>query len=253
MNNRIRSCWREGKAAVNFWLSMPSTVSAEIAARQDLDGVTVDLQHGLIDYFSALPMLQVMSQGDATPMARVPWLEPGIIMKLLDAGALGIICPMINNAEEARRLVGYCSYAPAGERSFGPTRALPLYGADYPKLANAELVILAMVETKQALHNVSEIANTPGLTGVYIGPSDLSLSLGHEPKLDHGEPLVVEAIETILSAAKAAGVRAGIHCGSPAYARKMIALGFDLVTVGSDIRLLTGALAAAVVAMSARD
>ena len=149
MNNRIRSCWREGKAAVNFWLSMPSTVSAEIAARQDLDGVTVDLQHGLIDYFSALPMLQVMSQGDATPMARVPWLEPGIIMKLLDAGALGIICPMINNAEEARRLVGYCSYAPAGERSFGPTRALPLYGADYPKLANAELVILAMVETNR--------------------------------------------------------------------------------------------------------
>ena len=109
MNNRIRDCWRAGNAAVNFWLSMPSTVSAEVAVRQDLDGVTVDLQHGLIDYSSALPMLQVMSQGDVTPMARVPWLEPGIIMKLLDAGALGIICPMVNSAEEARRLVGYSS------------------------------------------------------------------------------------------------------------------------------------------------
>ena len=246
MNNRIRDCWKTGNAAVNFWLSMPSPVSAELATRADLDGVTVDLQHGLIDYSSALPMLQVMSLGNATPMARVPWLEPGIIMKLLDAGALGIICPMVNSAEEARRLVGYCSYSPKGERSFGPTRALPLYGTDYPTVANEEVIILAMVETRQALGRVAEIAATPGLTGVYIGPSDLALSLGSEPKLDHDDPVVVGAIEKILGAAKDAGVRAGIHCGSSAYARKMIALGFDLVTVGSDIRLLSGALAATV-------
>ena len=246
MNNRIRDCWKTGNAAVNFWLSMPSPVSAELATRADLDGVTVDLQHGLIDYSSALPMLQVMSLGNATPMARVPWLEPGIIMKLLDAGALGIICPMVNSAEEARRLVGYCSYSPKGERSFGPTRALPLYGPDYPTVANEEVIILAMVETRQALGRVAEIAATPGLTGVYIGPSDLALSLGSEPKLDHDDPVVVGAIEKILGAAKDAGVRAGIHCGSSAYARKMIALGFDLVTVGSDIRLLSGALAATV-------
>ncbi len=249
MNNRIRDCWRAGNAAVNFWLSMPSTVSAEVAVRQDLDGVTVDLQHGLIDYSSALPMLQVMSQGDVTPMARVPWLEPGIIMKLLDAGALGIICPMVNSAEEARRLVGYCRYAPVGERSFGPTRALPLYGPDYPQVANDEVIVLAMVETKQALGNVAEIAVTPGLTGLYIGPSDLALSLGHEPKLDHDDPVVVAAIQNILGAAKDAGIRAGIHCGSSAYAKKMIALGFDLVTVGSDIRLLSDALAATVAQM----
>ena len=246
MRNRIRSCWKEGRAAVNFWLSMPGTVSAEIAARQDLDGVTVDLQHGLVDYSNALPMLQVMSLGQATPMARVPWLEPGIIMKLLDAGSLGIICPMVNSAEEAQRLVGYCSYAPQGERSFGPTRALPLYGPDYQKVANEEIIILAMVETKSALANVADISATAGLTGVYIGPSDLALSLGCEPKLDHDDPKVVEAIETILGAAKAAGIRAGIHCGSSVYARKMIALGFDLVTVGSDVRMLSAGLTVAV-------
>ena len=246
MNNRIRRRWNDGKAAVNFWLSMPGTVSAEIAIRHRLDGVTIDLQHGLIDYTGALPMLQVMSLGDATPMARVPWLEPGIMMKLLDAGALGIICPMVNSAEEARLLVSYCSYAPMGQRSFGPTRALPLYGPDYAQSANEELIILAMVETQQALENVTEITATPGLTGVYIGPSDLALSLGHVPKLDHDEPRVVEAIETILSAAKAAKVRAGIHCGSTEYAKKMIALGFDLVTVGSDIRLLSAALGSTV-------
>lgn len=251
MNNRIRRCWIEGRAAVNFWLSMPGTVSAETVIRQDLDGVTVDLQHGLVDYSSALPMLQVMSLGQATAMARVPWLEPGIIMKLLDAGALGIICPMVNNAEQAQRLVGYCSYAPVGERSFGPTRALPLYGADYQKSINEELIILAMVETKEALSNVDEICATDGLTGVYIGPSDLALSLGNEPKLDHEEPAVVGAIETILGAAKAAGIRAGIHCGSAAYAKRMVALGFDLVTVGSDIRMLSAGVASAVGEMRA--
>ena len=244
MHNRIRDSWGEGRAAVNFWLSTPSTVIAEVAARHDLDGVTIDLQHGLIDYSSALPMLQVLSQGAATPMARVPWLEPGIIMKVLDAGALGVICPMVNSAEEAHRLVGYCSYAPVGERSFGPTRALPLYGPDYPRVANEQLIILAMVETERALHNVNDIARTSGLTGVYIGPSDLALSLGHEPKLDHEEPVVVDAIKTILDAAKNAGIKAGIHCGTPAYAKKMIALSFDLITVGSDIRVLATGIGA---------
>ena len=245
MNNRIRRCWKEGRAAVNFWLSMPGTVSAETVIRQDFDGVTVDLQHGLIDYSSALPMLQVLSLGDATAMARVPWLEPGIIMKLLDAGALGIICPMVNNAVQAQRLVGYCRYAPQGERSFGPTRALPLHGTHYRKVINDELIILAMVETQEALDNVTDICSTDGLSGVYIGPSDLALSLGKEPKLDHEEPAVVDAIETILGAAKAAGIRAGIHCGSTAYAKKMITLGFDLVTIGSDIRTLSAGVVAA--------
>lgn len=243
MRNRIRSTWSSHRAAVNFWLAIPSTVSAEIAAQYDFDAFTIDLQHGLQDYLSALPMLQAMAVKDATLMARVPWLEPGIIMKLLDAGALGIICPMINNADQARQLVRYCKYAPDGDRSFGPTRALPLHGADYAKVANDEVVTLAMVETREGLDNLDAIVATAGLTGVYIGPSDLSLSLGYEPRLDPEEPAVVEAVETILAAAKGAGIKAGIHCLSPAYAKQMIELGFDLVTVGSDIRLLNAALA----------
>ena len=148
-------------------------------------------------------------------MARVPWLEPGIIMKLLDAGALGIVCPMVNTRTDAERLVHYASYAPAGTRSFGPTRAMLVHGADYVSQANDTVITLAMVETAEALGNVAEIAKTPGLTGVYIGPSDLALSMGHAPKLDPDEPAVVDAVKRILDACKGAGVRCGIHCLAP--------------------------------------
>ena len=179
----------------------------------------------------------------------MPWLEPGIVGKLLDAGAVGLICPMINSAEDAARLVRYAFYAPTGERSFGPPRAIMAHGPDYAQTANEQIVTLAMVETKQALDELDGIVATSGLTGVYIGPSDLSLSMGYTPKLDPDEPAVMSAIQRILETAKTAGIRAGIHCLSPAYAREMISMGFDLVTVGSDVWLLTSATAAALEAV----
>ncbi len=220
-------------------------------SRQGFDAITVDLQHGITDYSSAVPMLQAISASDATPMARVPWLEPGIIMKLLDAGALGIVCPMINTPADAERFVRYCRYAPEGERSFGPVRAGLVHGPAYARQANESIVTLAMIETGQGLANVAEIVRTPGLTGVYIGPSDLGLSLGYEAKLDQTEPVVVDAIKRILEAARDAGIRAGIHCLAPAYAREMLGLGFDLVTLGTDIRLFTAAYADAMRALRA--
>ncbi len=251
MHNKLRSLWNEGATAVNAWLGIPSTVTAEIVSRQGFDAITVDLQHGITDYSSAVPMLQAISASDATPMARVPWLEPGIIMKLLDAGALGIICPMINTPADAERFVRYCRYAPEGERSFGPVRAGLVHGPAYARQANESIVTLAMIETGQGLANVAEIVRTPGLTGVYIGPSDLGLSLGYEAKLDQTEPVVVDAIKRILEAARDAGIRAGIHCLAPAYAREMLGLGFDLVTLGTDIRLFTAAYADAMRALRA--
>ncbi len=251
MHNKLRSLWNEGATAVNAWLGIPSTVTAEIVSRQGFDAITVDLQHGITDYSSAVPMLQAISASDATPMARVPWLEPGIIMKLLDAGALGIVCPMINTPADAERFVRYCRYAPEGERSFGPVRAGLVHGPAYARQANESIVTLAMIETGQGLANVAEIVRTPGLTGVYIGPSDLGLSLGYEAKLDQTEPVVVDAIKRILEAARDAGIRAGIHCLAPAYAREMLGLGFDLVTLGTDIRLFTAAYADAMRALRA--
>ena len=249
MKTRLLDTWAAGKAAVNGWLAVPSPVTAELTARADLDSVTVDLQHGLIDYQCALTMLQAMSALGVTPLARAPWLDPGLIMKLLDAGALGIVCPMINTPEDAENLVRYTRYAPRGVRSFGPTRAAFAYGAQYWTRANESVVTLAMIETVEALENLDAIVSTPDLSGVYIGPSDLSLSMGRTPKLDHDDPTVLAAIERIRESAHRAGIRAGIHCLSPAYAKSMVDAGFDLVTVGSDLRIYVAALDEAVAAV----
>ena len=246
LKTKLRDTWNDGRGAVNGWLSAPNPVIAEVTGKAGFDSVTIDLQHGLNDYQAALAMLQALAASDSTPMARVPWLEPGIVMKLLDAGALGIICPMVNTRADAERLVAYASYAPAGTRSFGPTRALLAYGADYIARANDTVITLAMVETAEALENVEAIAGTPGLTGVYIGPSDLALSMGHTPKLDPDEPVVVEAVGRILAACRDAGIRCGIHCLAPSYAKRMLGMGFDLVTLGSDIRIYSAACASAI-------
>ena len=149
---------------------------------------------------------------------------------------------MVNTPEQAEQFVRYCRYPPEGERSFGPTRARPLYGDDYPATANREVITLAMVETAEAVDNVDAIVATPGLTGVYIGPSDLSAFLGCSPT-DHEEPVVVAAIKRVLDAAKSAGIKPGIHCGSPQLAMRRLDEGFDLVTLSTDVIVLSGALA----------
>lgn len=239
--SKLRTMFANGQAAVNGWCAIPSSVSAEGLARAGFDSVTVDLQHGLVDYTNALPMLQAISQTEATPLCRVPWLEPGIIMKCLDAGAYGVICPMVNTAQDAEDFVAACNYAPRGKRSFGPTRALMYAGGDYAANANATMLSLAMIETTTALSNMDAIMATDGLSGIYIGPSDLALSMGYQPKLDHDEPKVVEAIKSILACARKHKLFAGIHCLNPGYARDMIDLGFNLVTLGSDMRLMSSA------------
>jgi 4-hydroxy-2-oxoheptanedioate aldolase len=247
METRLARVWREGRAAVNGWLSIPSTVTAELVARQGYDTVTIDLQHGLIDYQVALGMMQaVAAGGDATIIARPPWNEPGIIMKLLDAGAWGILCPMVNSRADAEAFVGACHYAPKGYRSVGPTRAMMAYGPDYIQKANDHVVTLAMIETRDALANVEEIASTPGLGGLYIGPSDLAISLGYPVALDPTGADTLAAIERIRDAARAAGIRAGMHCMGAEYAREMVGRGFDFVTLGNDLRMLTTELAARV-------
>ena len=192
--NRLKTLWREGRPAVSGWLSIPAPFSAEIMAHQGWDALTVDLQHGLIDYQTAVDMLTAISTTETVPLARVPWLEFGLIMKLLDAGAYGVICPMVNTREDAQNLVRAGRYPPAGTRSFGPVRAAIYGGADYVENANDEIVLLAMIETEEALDNVKEIAAVSGLDGLFIGPNDLAKSLGRAPRLDTDDPLVAPAI-----------------------------------------------------------
>lgn len=233
----------EDARIVNAWCSIPSTVTAELIARAGFDAVTIDLQHGLSDLQTALPMLQIIDGLGLPVLVRVPWLEPGIIMKVLDFGASGIICPMINTPEEAKRLVDYCRYAPKGQRSFGPTRAGIAFGADYATKANDHLVILPMIETSAALERAEEIASVEGVSGVYVGPADLGLSLGATATLAPTAPHVLAAIDTILAAARRAGKFAGTHCGTPEMVTDMHAKGFRLATLSTDTRLFSTVLA----------
>jgi 4-hydroxy-2-oxoheptanedioate aldolase len=236
--NRLRALWKEGKAAVNGWLAIPNGFSAETMAHQGWDALTIDLQHGLIDYQAMVQMLQAVSTTDTVPVVRVPWLEPGILMKTLDAGAYGVICPMVNTREDAQKLVAWTHYQPRGTRSFGPVRALLYGGADYPQHANDTIVAFAMIETAQALDNLDAILSVEGLDAIYIGPSDLSLALGCKPTFDDVEPPVAQAIDHILARAKAHGVVAAIHNGTPEAALARVAKGFQFVTVSSDARLM---------------
>ena len=197
MKSRLRETWNSGKPALNGWLGIPSTFSAEIMSHQDFDSITIDLQHGLTDYSIAVPMMQAMSASDATMLCRVPWLEAGIIMKLLDAGAMGIICPMINSREEAEEFVGATLYSPDGYRSSGPVRANIIH-SDYHNSANDQIISLAMIETEQAVENAEAICSTPGLTGIYVGPSDLAISMGEDPGLDRKPGKVYDAIQHVL-------------------------------------------------------
>lgn len=236
--NRLRTLWQADQAAVNGWLAIPNGFSAETMAHQGWDTLTIDLQHGVVDYQAMVGMLQAISTTDTVPVVRVPWLEPGILMKTLDAGAYGVICPMINTREDAQKLVAYTHYAPRGTRSFGPVRALLYGGADYPQHANDTIVAFAMIETAKALDNLDDILSVEGLDAIYIGPSDLSLALGCKPTFDEVDPKAAQAIDHILERARAHGVVAGIHNGTPEAALARIAKGFRFVTVSSDARLM---------------
>jgi 4-hydroxy-2-oxoheptanedioate aldolase len=234
--NKLKSIWARGEAVVNGWLSIPSSFSAEVMANQGFDSLTVDMQHGVIDYQVAVTMLQGISTTGAMPMARVPWNDPARLMKILDAGAYGVICPMVNTRAEAEALVRACKYPPRGYRSWGPVRASIYAGADYGDHANEDIVVMPMIETAEAMKNLDDILSVPGVDGVYVGPSDLSLALGLKPRLDQTDAPVVEAQQKIAEACKRHGVVAGIHNSTATYALKMIAQGYQFVTLASDSR-----------------
>jgi 4-hydroxy-2-oxoheptanedioate aldolase len=242
--NRVKRMWAAGEPALGGWLTVPSSFSAEIFARAGFDWITVDMQHGIVDYQVAVTMLQAISMTETVPFVRVPWNEPGIIMKSLDAGAYGVIIPMINSRAEAEAAVAACRYAPRGVRSYGPVRAALYAGRDYFAHADEEVLCIAMVETKEALANLDDILSVPGVDAVYIGPSDLSVSLGLPPAYDHEEPLFADAIECVVEACRKHDVVPGIHAGGPAVARKRIEQGFLMIEMCDDAGSLARSAAA---------
>jgi 4-hydroxy-2-oxoheptanedioate aldolase len=236
--NPLKAAWAEGRTAFGLWLAIPSSFSAELAAGAGFDYVCVDQQHGVIGYDAMVPMLQAIRAEGTAPITRVLSSDPFLIMKALDAGALGVIVPLVNSAEDAARAVAACRYPPRGMRSYGPVRAAGVIGSRDPEDLGGEVLCIIMVETREGLERVDEIAATPGLDGIYIGPSDLALSLGLPPTLDVTEDTHIQAVRRIREACQRSGIAAGIHCASGEWARKHAGAGFNMVTVASDAALL---------------
>jgi 4-hydroxy-2-oxoheptanedioate aldolase len=244
--NAIKATLAEGGRVVNGWLQIPSSYSAEMTAHQGFDSVTIDLQHGPVDFAAAVEMLQAISTTSAVPLARLAWNDPAMIMKVLDAGTYGLICPMINSKADAESFVAAARYAPRGFRSFGPNRAALYGGPDYVKHANSEILLLAMIETAKAVANLEEILAVPGLDGIYIGPSDLSLSMGKPPTLAPEDKDVLAAMERVRKTTREKGLIAGVHTDGAKTALKRFEEGFQFCTLLSESRYMASAMAAAV-------
>ena len=237
--NKLLDIWEKNSACINGWLSIPNSFTAEAFGKMGWDSITIDMQHGQNDYQSSIAMLQALSNSQSVPMVRVPWNEPGIIMKMLDLGVMGIIAPMINTKKDCENFVSYCKYPPIGQRSFGPMRAQLIHGMDYFENANSNILCFAMIETKEAVENLDEILSVPHLTGVYIGPADMSTSYGLKPKFDVKEDPVFANIKLIAKKTKEQSKIAGIHNGTIQYAKKMIEIGYKFITISSDFRAMT--------------
>jgi len=249
IDNKLHYIWNSGQSVLHGWLSIGNPFVAEIMAEQGFDAISIDMQHGALDYSDLLPMFQAMRASGVVIGARVPWLDPAMIMKAMDAGALQVICPMINTPEQAAEFISYLRYPPLGQRSFGPTRAQFDQGPNISAEANAKVLGWAMVETQEAFDNLEAIANTPGLDGIYVGPADLTFSLMNgtvTPTLDPSHPTVIDALKRIVSVCKSAGIKSALHCGAPEYAAQAVGWGFDMTTVGGDVRFLSLGAASAI-------
>ncbi len=242
--NTALEAWRAGRQTVGCWISLANAFTAESLANLGFDWLCVDLQHGLLDYQDLTHLLPAISTSRATPLVRVSWNEPYDIGKALDAGAYGVIVPMINNRAEAERAVAACRYPPQGSRSFGPIRAALYGGRGYAAGANEQTACIVMIETREGLDNLEEIVTTPGVDAVYIGPADLALALGLPPVGDNDHPEHAAAVRRILEACRRAGIGAGIHTSSLEYTRRYLDQGFNLVTLGSDAGFMMRAAAA---------
>jgi 4-hydroxy-2-oxoheptanedioate aldolase len=240
--NTVKRKWRAGDVTYGAWLGIASSLSAEAMAHQGYDWICLDMQHGAIDYSAAFSMMQAINTTPTVPFVRVPWNDTSAINRALDAGAHGVIVPMVNSAEEARRAVAACRYAPEGARSWGPVRAQFALGGNYFERAPEEIVCIIMIETKQAVDQLDQILAVPGIDAVYVGPADLSITLGLPPGLDNGGAFE-EARLRIAEACKTHGVVAGMHANA-SLAAKHAAAGYQMITITHDVGALVSAAAA---------
>ena len=257
MHNPIKQLWGQNQPALGAWLMIPSVMTAEEIGQVGYDFVCLDMQHGMIGYEAAVDMLRAINLGSSVPLVRVPWNDHAHISKILDAGAMGVIIPMVNTAEEAAYAVASCRFPPQGERSHAVTRAFRQPGQQpaggtatgaaaspvpTPAEMNDAVLCIPMVETTQAVENLAAMAEVPGIDAFYVGPGDLSISLGLPPGNHDGTPEFDRAVTKILDLCAAKNIVAGIQA-NPALAAKRVEQGFKLVTVAVDNTQLRHAMA----------
>ncbi len=231
----LKQQWAAGSTTLGGWLAIPNPVTAEATARVGFDYVCLDTQHGAVEYSDAVPMIQGVLLGGSSPIVRVPWNEPGVIGKMLDAGAHGVIVPMVNTVAEAEAAVASCRYAlQGGSRSYGPTTASLRVDGPYVEWAPENVAIIPMIETTTAVANLDDILAVDGIDAIYVGPADLSLTLGLPPGNNDDADEFTEALATIVAGCQKAGVVAGIHANG-ALTPKRVAQGFGMVTVTTDL------------------
>ena len=229
----LRDRCSDGATAFGAWISLRDPLLVEAAALAGFDYVVVDMQHGLTDSADVIGMLHAMAHTPTLPVVRVPWNDPGIIGRVLDAGALGVIVPLVNSAAEAQRAVAACRYAPDGARSIGPMLPRVRYGTDYAGSANGVVACIPMIETRQAVDDVDAILDVPGIDAVYVGPADLSMTYGLTPKVDQEDDAFDDALARVVDSCRRHGVIPGIHANAT-LAAKRHAAGFRMITVGFD-------------------
>lgn len=238
MSDPVRRRWAAGEVAFNAWSTFPGVTSATILASAGFDAVTVDLQHGELTPTGLGDAVEAIERAGAVPFVRLAWNDPASIMRALDVGARGLICPMVNAAEEAEAFVRFCRYPPLGARSYGPVRSAFGTARYQTEAANAAVLAFAQIETAEGLANVEAICRTEGLDGVYVGPADLSLTLGLEAFADIGTTEMQETLLRILHAATSAGVVPGIHAPIADRAIDMARAGYRFVGAAGDRELL---------------
>jgi 4-hydroxy-2-oxoheptanedioate aldolase len=231
---QIKQQWKAGQTLYNFFLMQPSSWNAEQYGALGYPSLTLDMQHGLIEDAHLLSLLQAIRAGGSLPAIRLKWNRPELIMKALDYDVPILICPMVNSVAEVEAFVRAAKYPPHGNRSYGPIRAGLRGGPDYFERANEQIVTFAMVETPGALDNLEAIAATPGLDGLYIGPFDLTASLGFPERANFQDENLLAIIDRVLAVAKRAGLYTGIFTIDPKDAKAMAHRSFDLVTFGTD-------------------
>ena len=229
------------------WMSIPSASLAGQMARLPIEGVCLDMQHGMIGFSDAVPMIAAINAAGRAAIVRCLWNEPGIVGQALDAGAAAVIAPMVNTAAQAEALVKAAKYPPIGGRSWGGYTALQASGlqpAEYLKQANRLTQVFAMVETVEALANVEAIAATPGLDGLFVGPSDLSITLSNGAAIDKLGAETITAMQRIAAAAKANNLVAGAFGGGADVIRAYRKLGYTFIAAGVDVDLMQAGAAA---------